>query len=165
MRFELSLVAESAGAIADKRDATPARKALREATDDLIHNALLIDDLPELVTLSARAMLQVATTLYQRELEPDVQDLVQATQALIEDSRTVMDRGLMLHDQPTAQCGAVMVELVIRGLCATLSVPYDDVLREVHRAQLAGENPMVRPILERAGLLKPIEDVATGAEP
>ena len=152
MRFELDLLRDTVPADADART-EPARKALREATDAIIHDALMIDDLPALVRLSAEAMLTVAASLLQYSVEPDVRDLVDAAQALIEDSRAVMDRGLMLRSWETVRCGAVMMELTVRGLCAALSVPYDAVLREVHRAQRAGEIPAVRQVLVDAGLI------------
>ena len=134
---------------------TASRKALREKTDDLIHNALLIDDLPGLVALSAETMICVATTLLRYDIEPDVRDLVDAAQAHIESGRAVMDRGLMLRNWETVRCGSVMLELTVRGICAALSVPYDKVLAEVLRAQQAGENPAIRRVLTEAGVLKP----------
>lgn len=169
MRYELDLV--RAAITPDPTQRTePSRKRLREVTDALIHDALLIDQLPELVRLSAETMCTVAETLLIFEIEPDVRDLVDATQALIEDSRAVMDKGLLLRSWETVRCGSVMLEVAVRGLCATLSVPYDHVLAEVHRARLAGENPLVRPILVAAGLMKSpeVEDaviVDTRVEP
>lgn len=162
MRYELDLV--RAAVTPDPTQRTePSRKRLREVTDGLIHDALLIDDLPEVVRLSAETMCTVAETLLIFEIEPDVRDLVDATQALIEDGRAVMDKGLLLRSWETARCGAVMLEIAVRGLCATLSVPYDQVLAEVHRARLAGENPLVLPILVAAGLLKEPSDEASPA--
>jgi hypothetical protein len=137
-----------------KAPTAPARKELRQVTDRLINDALLLDDLPELVLLSADTMVTVASTLLRYEIEPDVRDLVEATQALIESSRAVMDRGLLMTSWETVRCGAVMVELTVRGLCAALTIPYDDVLAEVHRARQAGENPAVRRILTEAGLIR-----------
>ncbi len=138
-----------------KASTTPDRKALREATDGLIHDALLIDDLPGLVQASADTMLRVAAALLRFEQDPDVADLVEATRASIENGRAVMDKGLLLGSWETVRCGAVMLELTARGLCAALSVPYDLVLAEVHRATLAGENPAIRRVLTDAGLLTP----------
>lgn len=172
MRFELALVRDAVAPDPGQRS-DPSRKRLREVTDALIHDALLVDQLPELVRLSAETMCTVAETLLIFEIEPDVRDLVEATQALIEDSRAVMDKGLLLRSWETVRCGAVMLELVVRGLCATLSVPYDEVLAEVHRARLANENPRIREILIAAGLMKPpavedaviLSDQPTGAAP
>lgn len=153
MRTELDLLRATVTPDPDQRT-EPSRKVLRETTDTLIHGALLVNDLPELVRLSAETMVCTATVLLRYAQEPDVPDLVEAAQALIEDSRTVMDRGLMLKDWATTRTGAVMLELTVRGICAALSVPYDAVLAEVHRAQRAGENAAIRPILVKAGLLK-----------
>ncbi len=157
MRFELDTLRASVPPDPDART-EPTRKQLREATDAVIHDALLVNDLPELVRLSAEAMCSVATALLRFELDPQVPDFVEAAQALIEDGRAVMDKGLMLRGWETTRCGAVMLEITVRGICAALSVPYDKVLAEVHRAQQAGENAGrsaadVRAILIEAGLL------------
>jgi hypothetical protein len=133
----------------------PARKQLRETTDDLIHGALLVNDLPELISLSGQSILCVAGVLLQYAQDPQVPDFVEAVQAHIESGRAVMDRGLMLNDWATARCGAVMLEITVRGVCAALSVPYDLILAEVHRAQQAGESPAIRRILTEAGVIKP----------
>jgi hypothetical protein len=153
MRFELDLLRESVPPDPEQRT-EPTRKHLRETTDALIHGALLVNDLPELVRMSAETMCSVATALLRFEINPDVPDFVEASQALIEDGRAVMDRGLTLRSWETTRIGAVMLEIAVRGICAALSVPYDKVLPEVHRAQLAGENANVRAILIEAGLLK-----------
>lgn len=152
MRFELALLRPDVAGDPTQRT-EPARKAIRVVTDRMLHDALRVDDLPGLVTLAAETMCVVAETLLAFGIEPDVADLVEAAQALVEDSRAVMDRGLLLRSFETVRCGAVMMELTVRGLCATLSVPYDAVLVEVRRAGLAGEAPAVRPILIAAGLL------------
>lgn len=155
MKFELDLV--RASGVPDT-SANATRKELREITDELIHSALLVNDLPELVRLSAETMCIVARALVRFENDPQVPDFVEASQALIEQGRAVMDRGLMLGSPETINCGAVMLELTVRGICAALSVPYDQVLIEVHRARCAGENPLVRPILVDAGLVAPLVD-------
>lgn len=142
----------------DRKNSTGPRKALREATDALIHDALLIDDLTALVRMNCEAMLVVATTLVQYEAEPEVVDMVAAARTLIEGARGVMDRGLQLGDPETLKCGAVMIELTVRGMCAALSVPYDDAMLECYRAQQAGENPVLRPMLVEAGCLKALDD-------
>jgi hypothetical protein len=153
MRYEIALVRDAVPV--DKNARTePSRKALREVSDKLIHDALLVNELPALVIMSAETMCVVAEILVQFEEDPQVPDLVDGAQALIECGRAVMDRGLMLRSWETVRTGSVMLELAVRGLCATLSVPYDAVLAEVHRANQAGQNPLVRPILVAAGILK-----------
>ena len=157
MKFELDLL--RAGATPDPQAPTePTRRAVRQATDAVIFDALLVNDLPELVRLSAEAMCAVAEGLLRYELDPEVPDFVEASQALIECGRDVMDRGLLLRSWETTRCGAVMLEVTVRGICAALGVPYDRVLSEVHRAQQAGENPRVREILTEVGLLQEAED-------
>lgn len=137
---------------------TTSRRALRETTDDLIHSALLVNDLPGLIGLSAETMVCVAQTLLKYEQDPQVPDFVEAAQASIEQGRAVMDRGLMINSWETVRCGAVMLELTVRGICAALSAPYDTVLAEVLRAQQAGENPNIRRVLVEAGVIKEPSD-------
>lgn len=157
MKHELDLLRDSVPVDADART-EPTRKDLREATDELIHSGLLVNDLPELVRLSAETMCTVATALLRFEREPAVPDLVEAAQALIEQGRAVMDKGLLLRSWETVQCGAVMLELTVRGICAALSVPYDRVLTEVVQARAQGRNSAVRQILIDAGLVaEPID--------
>lgn len=160
MRFELDTLRASV-AVEPDAPSNPTRKELREATDRLIHSALLVNDLPELVHLSAETMCTVATALLRFNREPTVPDFVEASQALIEQGRAVMDKGLMLRSWETVSCGAVMLELTVRGICAALSVPYDRVLVEVHRARVAGENAQVRQILIDAGLVAAEVDEST----
>ena len=156
MRFELDLLRGSVETDPSQRS-EPSRKGLRETTDRLIYGALLVNDLPELVRLSAETMCVVAEALIRFDRDPGVPDFVEAAQALVEQGRAVMDRGLMLTSAETINCGAVMLELTVRGICAALSVPYDRVLVEVHRARGAGENPTVRQILIEAGLVATLE--------
>lgn len=153
MRFELDTFREGVAVETDART-EPSRKTLREATDLLIHNALLVNDLPELVRLSAETMADVATILVRYARDPQVPDFVEASRALLVEARDVMDRGLMLRSFELVDCGAVMLEIVVRGICAALSVPYDKVMLEMKRARDAGENPEIRRILTDAGLLK-----------
>ena len=163
MRFELDTLRATV-APEPEAPSNPTRKELRETTDELIHSALLVNDLPELVRLSAETMCTVATALLRFEREPGVPDFVEASQALIEQGRAVMDKGLLLRSWETVQCGAVMLEMTVRGICAALSVPYDQVLIEVHRARVAGENAQVRQILIAAGLVADVVD-ETGNQP
>lgn len=152
MKHELDLLRASV-AHDPAAPAAPSRKEVRQATDALINDALLRDDLPGLVTLSCASMCAVATVLLRHGHEPGVADLVEGTQALIESGRDVLDRGLMLQSADTINCGAVMLELAVRGLCAALGVPYDQALAEVVRARTAGEGPDVRAVLADAGLI------------
>lgn len=162
MRFEIDLVRPTVQPDPAAPTA-PTRKEIREVTDQLLHDALLVNDLPELVLLSAETMCTVATALIRFDKDPTVPDFVEAAQALIEQGRAVMDKGLMLRSPETINCGAVMLELTVRGICAALSVPYDEVLTEVVRAREQDRNPEVRRILVKAGLVKENDDEATNS--
>lgn len=153
MRHELDLVRP--GVIVDQgQDIIPLRRELRETTDALIHEALLVNDLPELVRLSGETILCVARTLARLGRDPQVPDFVEAAQASIEQGRAVMDRGLVLASPETLLCGAVMIEITCRGICAALGVPYDSLLAELQRAHVTGEAPRVREVLQAAGVIK-----------
>jgi hypothetical protein len=108
-----------------------ARKTLREQTDVLIREALQLNSLPALAAHAGQVMLTVAQILVNAQAEPDVPDLIEATQALIEDGRAVMDRGLMIDSRETLLCGAVMLELACRGIFHALGLPYEAVLSAV----------------------------------
>lgn len=153
MRFERSLID---GEIECAREAggrwpptTSVRHGLRSITDEVIHKALRNDSMAELAEGMCLIMLTSAKTTVAYNLDPDVADFVEACTALIEDARSVADRGLTTHDERTAKCGLVMLELTVRGIAAALGMPYEDLVRAVH----AGDD--VRPILREAGLLKP----------
>lgn len=151
MKFELELVKGSVNP--DPRTpTTPSRRDLQLATDALIADEPL--DLTGVVERSCSIMLVVAKTLTTYQQDPQVPDLVEASSASIRAARLVMDRGLLMNDWDQVRCGAVMLELSVRGLCAALSVPYDRVMAEVHRAQQAGQAPQVRAILIEAGLVQ-----------
>lgn len=140
MRYEMSLVRADFEGV-EPLPRTALRAQLRQATDALIHDALLENNLPALVQLCGSTMLTVASTLVQVRQEPDVPDLVEAAQGLIEDARNVLDRGLMLDVPETTKIGAVMVELIARGLCAVCSVDYDKLLAYLYAQRVAGAEP------------------------
>lgn len=153
MRQELDLVRASVTPT-PTQPKTASRRDLRLVTDDLIHGSLLKNDLPGLIGACALSIITVAKILASYEQEPAVESFVEAAQAHIENGRAVMDKGLTVDSWETANCGAVMIEITVRGVCACLGVPYDKILAEVHRARCAGEIPMVRELLEAEGLLK-----------
>lgn len=152
MKMELDLVRATLTPN-PKTPTTPSRRDLQLATDALIAGEPL--DLTGVVEQCCSIMLVVARTLAQYEQDPQVPDLVTGSSESIRAARSVMDRGLLLNDWEQVRCGAVMLELSVRGLCAALSVPYDRVLAEVHQAQQAGHPAGVRSILIEAGLVKP----------
>lgn len=150
MKQELAIIRASREALppgvdAIKPSVSASRREVREATDFVMREALESNDLATLAAAAARLMLTTATVVDRHGIEPDVTDLIEAMRALVEDSRAVLDRGLMIDAHATARCGAVMVELAVRGLCAALNFPYGDLLAAVH----AGEN--VAAVLVKSG--------------
>lgn len=153
MKAEMDIV--RADIVADAKEPTTAtRRALREATDAIIHDALLTNELPSLLQMSAECMIVVAGCMVSYEQDPGVPDFVEGAQACIECARAVIDKGLMLNSWETVRCGAVMLELTCRGIFAALGAPYDQVLAECYRARKAGENPGIRALLTEHGLMK-----------
>jgi hypothetical protein len=155
MEYEIGLIkndTEQAGSgvngSTDWGDTTSIRKGLRNITDDLIHQALMNDSMVDACTGMCLTMLVVAKFSYALRSIPDVRDFVEASQALIEDARSVADKGLMLHSHETTRCGAVMMEIVVRGMCAALSLPYDKLLAAVNA------NEDIRPILIESGHIR-----------
>lgn len=128
MKFELDLV-KAAGPDPELAG-TNGRKVLREVTDRMIVDSLQANSMSQLIEHTGRAMVVVATILTNAGQEPEVFDFVEAAQALIEDGRAVMDRGIMIDSGETLLCGAVMLELACRGICAALSIPYETTFRD-----------------------------------
>lgn len=135
-----------------KQPTVASRRAVRELSDFVIHDALRRDDLPGLAVSLAKLMLGVAAVIDRYDVEPHVGDFVEAATALIEDARTVMDRGLTIQDWNTVKCGAVMLEITVRGIAAALNFPYSSLL-EV--AQNGGD---ARAVLVASGHLEAPQD-------
>lgn len=158
MKYELGLVQVDRPLDDDpkarRRDTTAHRKELREVTDAIINEALPSNDLTLLVYLSCEAILEVARCLDDMSEEPQLLDFVMAASEHLQNARATMDRGLLLQDWETVRRGAVMMELTVRGVCAALSVPYEEVLAT---ARVSGYEP-VRGVLRRAGLVKGEDD-------
>lgn len=163
MKYELELVRKNRPLDDDpkarRRDTTAHRKELREVTDAIINEALPSNDLTLLVYLSCEAILEVARCLDDVSEEPELLDFVMAASEHLQNARATMDRGLLLQDWETVRRGAVMVELTVRGVCAALSVPYEEALST---ARVSDYEP-VRGVLRRAGLIKG-EDGGTKSE-
>ena len=115
------------------------------------------------MALGLETMCTVAATLVQQEIEPDVHDLVDAVQDLIRPARDVIDRGLNIDRPEYVRCGSVMIELVIRGLCAAIGAPYDAALAEVARAQRDGDEADIHGVLVRAGLIQEVKSEAANS--
>ncbi len=153
MRFELDAFRDQTEVVAPSTDTQATRREIRQITDQVIHDALLVNDLPELVRLSAETMGTVARGLLRFDRDPQVPDFVEAAKALLEVSRAIIDKSLLLRQWEEFAYSAVMIEIVVRGICASLGIPYDDVLRETAQARKDGRNADVRSILIAAGLL------------
>lgn len=162
MRQELDLVRASVTPT-PTQPKTASRRDLRLVTDDLIHGSLLKNDLPGLIGACALSIITVAKILASYEQEPAVESFVEAAQAHIENGRAVMDKGLTVDSWETANCGAVMIEITVRGVCACLGVPYDLALAEALRAQQDGTAPDIRRVLTEAGILKETPDEAANS--
>lgn len=158
MKFELDLVRQDRPLDDDpkarRRNTTAHRKELREVTDAIINEALPSNDLTLLVYLSCETILEVARCLDDMSEEPELLDFVMAASEHLQNARATMDRGLTLQDWETVRRGAVMVELTVRGVCAALSVPYEEALS----AAKAYGCEAVRNTLYFAGLIKGEDD-------
>lgn len=151
MQFELDLLREHVCPMpedSDGRDAAKElRKIVREATDRTIHEALLVSSRQSLALFSAGTMVAVATTLLTLRQEPEVEDFVYAAKELIEDARQVMDKGLHQNEMKDVKIAAVMLEIVTRGICALMDIPYEELFKELHRVRLAGEDPDIEKLV------------------
>ena len=112
------------------------RRSTRTAIDQVIHHALLSSNIVGLASGLASSMLTVGAVLSQLSLEPDVEDFVYAAKELLEDARIPFDKGLKGSEWGDVRIGSVMLEIVARGVCAVLNLPYEEVLDEMHRAQM-----------------------------
>lgn len=153
MKFELTLVRPTITSD-PKAPTAPSRLLLRQASDRVLHDALALNDLPGLVETACDTMLVVAGVLAKYEQDPQVPDFVEGAQACIENARAVMDKGLLLQSWETVNCGAVMMEITLRGICATLGMPYEKVLARCHAARAAGESPEIRALLIAEGVIQ-----------
>lgn len=118
-------------ALTDFAPLTPEqRKAVRLVTDSLFSEALFVNNIALLPERLVQVIMVVATVMVMREMEPDVPHFVAAATELIEDARKVMDKGLQTDDPLKTMTGAVMLEIVVRGLFHTLGLNYSDALKK-----------------------------------
>lgn len=145
MHFELELIRNApttdAAELSNDKSQRPVestiRREVRQATDHVMREA---DTLSALLSGCCVTMLAVARGLERCAQEPSIGDFREASVALIEDARAVFDRGVMVDDMETMRCGAVMMELVMRGMFAALGQDYEASMRAVHE----GREPPVR---------------------
>lgn len=144
MRYEIDLYRRTREPAPDLQERAPPttaelRKEMREASDGLMFYALRRDSIAAVATHCATTMLQVARTLDERGETPDVPDLVDGCCALIVEGRDMMDRALLLQDGAQVRGAAVVMEITIRGILATLlgAVPYEALMDTIaHHADL-----------------------------
>jgi hypothetical protein len=129
------------------RDLAPERKAIRLATDHMIHDALLRNDLPATVEAVCKVMIEAADVCIQCG-DPEVDDFVTASRELTVFARDVVDRGLRMKDMADVKAGVVMLEIVLRGFGVLISMPY----LECYTAAL--NNEPIEPILRAAGVMR-----------
>lgn len=113
-------------------DTNSVRRGLRNMTDNMVLEALHSDSPVDLQEGIGTVMLVVAEAAWRLRIEPDVSDFVEASQALIEDARAVLDKGLMINDVPKTTVGIVMIEIVMRGIASCLNpeITYDAAIRD-----------------------------------
>lgn len=105
----------------------------------------------------AVGMLCVASAVAVLGADPDENDLVAAAMAAIAEAFNALDKALLLNNWDGASAAAVQVELVLRGLAATLGLPYAALLQS---AAACADDPArrgdeVRALLRASGLARP----------
>lgn len=128
MKFEQDLVGREPVPLG-RVPTTEARRDVRVITDALIFDALRANKIPPLVGACCDTMLTLARALNRHGIDPEVPDFIEAAVALIEDARTVFDAGMRVDDMGRAKIGAVMLEVAVRGICAALSIDYENHMR------------------------------------
>lgn len=128
MKFEQDLVRDPHAElhVLSRADAVLSRREVRQASDVLVMEGLRLNRMEPMVDGVCTTMLAVAIALNRHEIEPDVVHLIEAAAALVEDARTVFDAGLRVDEFDKAMIGAVMLEIVSRGVCAVLGQPYKE---------------------------------------
>src|SRR5712664_1056868 len=109
------------------------RRMVREQTDKLI-GAFMSNDFILLAQETAGVALVVGGTAVRFCCEPNIMEFVMGGKELIEDARTVVDKGLQFAEWDQVKVGLTMLEIAYRGVCACLNVPYEALVRERHRA-------------------------------
>lgn len=167
MKLELELAAEEFtkyGMAQPKTDTDAVfalksqRRVIREQTEALINRALLANDFIELANEVAGLALVAAGTAVRFGQPPTIKDFVLSAKDSVEDARAQLDRALMIRDWEGVRVGLARLEIIWRGVCACLSVPYEALLRERHRSIMEGtpiDKDRIRAILTEAGIKLP----------
>lgn len=159
------------------------QRLIREETSETI-DALLKTDLTEIADGCVDTMVVTAGTMVQLGLDVDTGDFVYAAKELLEDARIPILKGLQQREWSDVKIGGVMLEIVVRGICAVTNVPYRECWDEVQRSNLAKVGPLgpifdaggkftkpegwippdIQAILLRHGLIKPVEPITANDE-
>jgi len=131
MKEEMELVRQHIGEVA--QEATPitrlhCRKMINEAANGLVHEGLLINNFEALVGRVLPLIRSTASTMVVLNLEPDTEDFVYAACELVAVIRKSMDDAIKLSNAADTRISGVMFEILARGICATLSLPYSELL-------------------------------------
>lgn len=135
MRHELDLLAGSVPTL--ERDANgrllqssinAARKRSNVAANTLIDESLLQNDLSALTKGSASVMVAIASNLIALDEEPELNDFVYGACELVTICRKSIDDALTVSDMEELRTTSVMMEIVMRGICACVGINYDESL-------------------------------------
>lgn len=131
MKFEIDLIAEDveqareSGATGSWPDTVSVRRGLRGITDQALTEGLRLNKWVPLIEGMCLTMLTTAKTARCYSCTPDVPDFIEATHALIENARAVIDKGLTVNSEETVKCGIVMMEMSVRGMFTVLGFTED----------------------------------------
>jgi hypothetical protein len=126
-----------------------ARKKFNEAANSLVHDAVLKNDLGVLAEKSAALMVVVARILVGTALEPDLENFVYACSELISGVRADFDTALRFGKEDDIKLTAVMMEVILKGVAATLALPLGALMEEVLEAEAAERAPDIQAVLTK----------------
>ena len=111
------------------------RKASNLASAELVNEALLKNDLQALSNNAANMMIVVASNLLRLGVqEPELEDFVYACSELVSSTRNSIDNAMKFDNVGELRVTSVMMEIVVRGICACTDVVYDQKFKEVAEA-------------------------------
>jgi hypothetical protein len=86
-------------------------------------------------------MLVVGGTCAQFGIEPEITDFLMGAKELIEDARTLVDKGIQVREWDQVKVGCAMIQCVLNGVAAVLGLPYLAVLELCHAKYMNAEQP------------------------
>lgn len=134
-------IRDSLGTDATAQEIVSRRKAVRVQTDRLIQHGIYSNDPVALVAELVLTMTALGSSCVQLGMEPQLNDMANAARELIEDARIPWDKGLQVRDLQQAAIGCAMLEIIVHGIAAVLSLPYAEVFQVFHNAFVAGCEP------------------------